>query len=194
MRLPAPLLVGIRLAARRPRRMALSAAGLAVTVSGIVAVLFAHAEVAVAQFGGPAGTGDPGLLDVGFDGRAGREGQVLLVVAVMLVALAAVNAVFVTLATVRDSRHASAVARALGVTPRQLTWGLSAAQALPALAGALAGIPGGFALFTVASQGGNAAQPPAWWLAAVVPGTMLVVAALTAVPARPGPAVRAAKL
>ena len=38
----------------------------------------------------------------------------LLIVTVMLVALAAVNAIFITRATVQDSRHTSAVTRALG--------------------------------------------------------------------------------
>ena len=45
-RLPVPLLLGLRLAARRPRRALLSAASIAVTVTGIVAVLAFHATVA----------------------------------------------------------------------------------------------------------------------------------------------------
>ena len=110
----------------------------------------------------------------------------LLIVTILLVALAAVNAIFITRATVHDSRHASAVSRALGATPQQVTAGLSAAQVLPAAAGAILGIPGGFALFAVANQGGSASQPPAWWLLAVVLGTVIAVAALTAVPARAG--------
>jgi putative ABC transport system permease protein len=104
----------------------------------------------------------------------------------MLVALAAVNAVFITRATMQDARHTAAVTRALGATPQQLAAGLSAAQVLPALAGALLGLPGGYGLFTVASQGGSASQPPAWWLIAAVLGTVIAVAALTAIPARAG--------
>ena len=46
-RLPVPLLLAVRVAARRPRRIVLSALSIAVTVSGIVAVLFAHATLAV---------------------------------------------------------------------------------------------------------------------------------------------------
>jgi hypothetical protein len=38
----------------------------------------------------------------------------------------------------------------------------------------------------VASQGGTASQPPAWWLIVAVLDTVLVVAALTAIPARAG--------
>ena len=185
-RLPVPLLLAVRLAARRPRRVAASVLSIAVTASGIVALLFAHATLAVAQFGGPAGAANPDKFDVGFASRTARVDQVLLIVTILLVALAAVNAIFITRATVHDSRHASAVSRALGATPQQVTAGLSAAQVLPAAAGAILGIPGGFALFAVANQGGSASQPPAWWLLAVVLGTVIAVAALTAVPARAG--------
>ncbi len=41
-RLPVPLLLGLRVAARRPRRVVLSVASIAITVSGIVAVLAAR--------------------------------------------------------------------------------------------------------------------------------------------------------
>ena len=42
-RLPVPLLLGLRLAARRPRRTLLNVASITVTASGIVAVLCVHA-------------------------------------------------------------------------------------------------------------------------------------------------------
>jgi ABC-type antimicrobial peptide transport system permease subunit len=86
-------------------------------------------------------------------------------------------------ATVQDSRHTSAVTRAIGAAPHRLTVGISAAQVLPALIGGLAGIGGGFGFFNAASQGGNVSQPPAWWLFAVVAGTVIAVAGLTALPA-----------
>ena len=186
-RLPVPLLIAARVAARRPRRTAASVLSIAVTVSGIVALLFAQATVGASQFGTSySGSANPNLFDVGFASRAERLDQVLLILTVMLGALAAVNAIFITRATVQDSRHASAVTRALGATPDQVTAGLSAAQILPATAGAILGIPGGFALFTVANQGGSASQPQAWWLIAVVLGTVIAVAGLTAIPARIG--------
>jgi putative ABC transport system permease protein len=62
--------------------------------------------------------------------------------------------------------------------------GLSAAQVLPALVGAVLGIPGGIALY--AAVGNSNTVPPLWQLLAVVAGTVLFVAALTAVPARIG--------
>lgn len=82
-----------------------------------------------------------------------------------------------------DTRHAVALARALGATPQQVTAGLAAAQVLPALVGALLGIPGGFGLVEVVKNGGTLATPPAWWLIATVLGTVVAVAAITAVPA-----------
>jgi ABC-type antimicrobial peptide transport system permease subunit len=166
---------------RRPRRVLLGSLSIAVTVSGIVAVLFAHATLAISQ---SAGTTNPGLADVGFISQTARETQVLLTITVMLIVLAAVNVTFITWATVQDSRHAAALTRALGATAGQLTAGLSAAQLLPATAGALAGIAGGYALFTAANQGANASQPLAWWLITAVLGTLIAVAGLTAVPAR----------
>jgi putative ABC transport system permease protein len=180
-RLPVPLLLAVRLAARRPRRVLLGGLSIAVTVSGIVAVLFAHATLAVS---GSGAGGNPGLADTGFVSPAARENQVLLTITVMLVALAVVNVTFTTWATVQDARHAAAVARALGATAGQLTAGLSAAQLVPAGAGALAGLAGGYGLFTAANQGGGASQPPAWWLIAALLGTLIAVAGLTAGPAR----------
>jgi hypothetical protein len=145
-------LLATRLAARRPRRVLLGSLSIAITVSGIVAVLFAHATLAVSLLTGPAVTTNPGLADVGFISQATRENRVLLTITVMLVALAAVNVTFITWATVQDSRHATALTRALGATAGQLTVGLSAAQLLPAIAGALAGIAGGYGLFTAATR------------------------------------------
>jgi putative ABC transport system permease protein len=69
---------------------------------------------------------------------------------------------------------------------------LAAAQVLPALAGALIGVfPGGFGLFAaiIAITSGDrdrATLPSLGQLAAVVLSTVVVVAALTAVPARLG--------
>ncbi len=69
-------------------------------------------------------------------------GRVLLVITVVLVVLAAVNAIFVAWSTVLDSRHPLAVARALGATQEQVSAGISAAQLLSALPGAIARHPG----------------------------------------------------
>jgi putative ABC transport system permease protein len=162
------------MAARRPRRVVLSTLSIAVTVSGIVAALAARATIQ--QDARLVGGTDPSIEPAT---------KVLLVITVTLAALAAVNAIVVTWATALDNRHSSALARALGATPRQVSTGLSAAQILPALGGAVLGIPAGLALFAALS-GDETANPPPWQLLTVVPATVVVVAALTAIPARLG--------
>ncbi len=171
-RLPVPLLLGLRVIARRPRRVLLGVASIAVTVSGIVAVLAGRAAMA-ADWKGP-----PSL-----DPQADRANQVLLVITIMLVALAAINSIVITWAAALDARHASALARALGATPGEVSAGLSAAQVLPAFAGAVLGVAGGLALWAAI---GDEHDPTYWQLVAVVAGTVLVVAALTTIPARLG--------
>jgi ABC-type lipoprotein release transport system permease subunit len=170
-RLPVPLLLGLRAAARRPRRVILGVVSIAITVCGIVAALATRVDAQLGEDRGSIIKGEK--LD-----------QVLLVITITLVALAAVNAIFITWATALDAKHSSALARALGATPQQVSTGLSAAQVLPALAGAILGIPGGLALFGAVSD--ETANAPLWQLLAVVLVTVLVVAALTTIPARLG--------
>jgi putative ABC transport system permease protein len=173
-RLPVPLLLGLRAAARRPRRAILGVISIAISVSGVVAALTAYAQLNVDH---------PGTGSALGSFRADRLNQVLLLITITLVALAAVNAIVLTWSTALEARHSSALARALGATPEQVSAGLSAAQVLPALAGAVLGIPGGIALFAAVSDT-DAIAPPLWQLLAVVPATVLVVAVLTAIPAR----------
>ena len=120
-----------------------------------------HAMAGEQRFGGSDGLGNP---------VASRDEQMLLVLTVALVALAVLNAVFTAWATVLDARHSSALARALGATPQQVSGGLAAAQVLPALPGALLGIPLGIGLFAAANGAGQTVIPPAPWLAAVGAG------------------------
>ncbi len=60
---------------------------------------------------------------------------------VVLVTLAAVNAIVTGWVTALDARQPSDLSRALGGSPRQVSAGLSAAQLLKALPGALLGVP-----------------------------------------------------
>ncbi len=90
------------------------------------------------------------------------------VLSVALLTLAAVNATFIAIATVLDARRASALARALGATPRQVSLGTSAAQLLPALPGAVLGVPAGIGLYTAVSKGGVVTIPPLLTLIGVV--------------------------
>ncbi len=181
-RLPVPLLLALRVAARRPRRVVLGMVSIAVTVTGIYVLLVLNTFLST----------QPTLAGGYTQAQVGVLRQVLGVWTVILLALAAVNAVVITWATVLDNRHASALARALGATPQQVTVALAAAQVLPALAGAVLGVfPGGWALFAaiMAITGGDrsrATLPVLWQLTALVLATVVAVAALTAVPARLG--------
>jgi len=172
--LPVPLLLGLRLVARKPRRAAISAASIAVTVTGIVALLTFHATVGLTLRGVASGLANP-VLD--------RDEQMLTVLTVVLLALAILNAICATWATALDTAPTSALVRALGATPRQVIAGLSAAQLMPALPGVLIGVPLGIGLFAAASHTGTAAIPPAWWLAAALLGTLAAVAVLASITA-----------
>ena len=178
--LPVPLLLALRVAARRPRRVVLGVVSIAITVSGIVVALVLNAFL----------TTQP--LASGYDdAQVELLSQVLLVVMVILLSLAAVNAIFITWATVLDNRHSSALARALGATPREVSSALAAAQVLPALVGAILGVfPGSVALFAainaINDNDNDATLPPLWQLLALVAGTVLVVTLLTTIPARLG--------
>jgi putative ABC transport system permease protein len=177
-KLPVPALFGLRLVARRPRRAVLSAASIAVTVMGVVAALCLHAAVGsqFAQPGSPDGFISPDVV---------RGEQVLTAITISLITLAALTAIFTALATVLDARRACAVTLALGATPQQVRAGLVMTQVIPALPGAILGLPLGVGLYLAAAhQAGR--LPPALWLAATVLGTVIVVAALTTVPARIG--------
>lgn len=176
-RLPVPALFGLRLAARRPRRALLSAASIAVTVAGIVAVLAFHATVNGRLPGGPAGRLANPVIS--------RDEQMLAVITVVLIILAALNAIFTAWATVLDARRASALMRALSASSQQVSAGLMVAQVLSALPGAILGVPLGIALFK-AVAGSGTAPPSVLWLAATVLGTLLAVTGLTTVPARIG--------
>jgi putative ABC transport system permease protein len=173
-RLPVPVLIGMRLAARRPRRMLLSAASVLVTVAGVVAVLTVHAK-----FDNTFGAGGQLINPLN-----NRISQVMSVITVALVVLSVVNALLITWATVLDARRSSALTRALGATPGQVSAGLAVAQMLPALAGAIVGIPAGLLLYAAVRHGDTMAYPPAWWMACVVLATPLVVGALTIAPSR----------
>ena len=175
-RLPMPMLVGLRLIARRPRRALLTAGSVAVTVTGIVAVLAFHAKVAAVL-----GVSRASAVKLG-DPVVSRDEQMLTVITVMLVTLAALTAIFMAWATTLDSRRATALLRALGTRPQQVAGGIAVAQVLAALPGAFLGVPLGIGLFKLA--GGAGPVPPAPLLVAAVVGTLLVVAALASIPAQ----------
>ncbi|HEV2638466.1 MAG TPA: FtsX-like permease family protein [Actinocrinis sp.] len=175
-RLPVPALLGLRMAARRPRRSVLSAISIAITVATIVTVMIAFA-------------GSPGSVVDGFTSptppRNLLQEHVILAFTAVLVVLAVINVVFITWTTALDSRRPPAVARALGASPGQVAAGLSAAQLVPALAGSVLGVPLGFGLFAAVNHHGSGLTvPPVWWLAGSVLGVLGLLALLSAIPAR----------
>jgi putative ABC transport system permease protein len=182
-RLPVAILIGIRLAGRRRRRAVLSAATVAVTVGALVAVLMFRQHASSLRTSGGLG----GLYRFSGPGDPlwGRGMDVMLVFTIALVLLALVNAVLVTWATVQDTRHASAIERALGASPAEVGWALVVAQLVPALPGALLGVPVGLVLYdAVGRHSSKIPSVPA--LLGVLIVTLLVVAMLTSIPARIG--------
>jgi putative ABC transport system permease protein len=168
------VLVGLRLAGRRPRRAALSAASIAVTVAGVVAVLAFHATVD-RKVGGVSLGDLPNPV-------VSRDEQMLLVITVILGIMAALNTVFTAWATALDAKRASALMRALGASSGQVSVGLMTSQVLTALPGAIVGIPLGMAMFGAANTSGSQA-PPVTWTAVAMAGILLAVAGLTTIPA-----------
>jgi len=172
-RLPVALLFGLRLAARRPRRSVLNALGFLITTAGIVIML------CVTTFYTKAFT-SASTLD---NPRVDRIHQLIVALAVMVAVLAIVNTTFIAWTAVLDSRHSSALIRAVGATADQVAVGLCVAQAVPAMIGTVLGIPVGILVHTVLRHGDLVV--PFWWmLVAVVLGALLGVNVLTGLSAR----------
>lgn len=173
-RLPVPLLIGLRLAARLPRRSVLTMASTAVTTTAVVAALAFHSTADQVYFS-QQGITNPIIQ---------RDSEALLVITVVLIALAVVNAVFTGWVTAMDARHSSALTQALGASPRQLLAAQAAAQGIAALPGVIAGVPLGIELFAAASHIHHMALPSAGLLILAALGILVAVAALAVVPAR----------
>jgi putative ABC transport system permease protein len=171
--LPPVLLLSLRLAGRRPRRLALGTLSVAVAVAGICDAVIARVQE----------QGDASLDDL----QHQRIDQVLLVITVMLLALAAVNALLITWATVLESRRTTALAQSFGATPRQVSAGLAASQFLSVLPGSALGIPLGIGTFAlVKGPDAHWLMPAPWWFILVVVGTWILMTALALIPARVG--------
>ncbi|MFI6600851.1 FtsX-like permease family protein [Nonomuraea sp. NPDC050536] len=173
--LPTPLLLGLRLTARRPGRAVLQACSTATTVIAIVALLTLYAQPE-RGYGLDGSSALPNLRGV-------HDRRLMLAVTILLIALAVVNTITFTWTTAMEARANMAVARTLGATPGQITAGLSTAQLLPSLPGAIIGVPLGIGLLSLFAAR-NSAEPPSSWLLGAALGTLLATAALTALPAR----------
>ncbi|MEU8149770.1 FtsX-like permease family protein [Nonomuraea sp. NPDC048901] len=173
--LPTPLLLGLRLTARRPGRAVLQACSTATTVIAIVALLTIYVQPE-RGYGLDGSSVLPNL-------RGEHDRRLMLAVTILLIALAIVNTLTFTWTTAMEARANMAIARTLGATPGQITAGLSIAQMLPSLPGAIVGIPLGIGLLSLFTAR-NAVEPPSFWLLGAALATLLATAALTALPAR----------
>jgi putative ABC transport system permease protein len=173
-RLPVSLLIGLRLAGRRPRRLVLNVISTMITVALLVAAITLYKASHMSET--PNGLINP------------IQAQIVIVVnviAAVLMLLAAVNAAFVAWTTAIDSRRPLAIARSLGATQEQVTAGLLVAQMLSGVAGALLGIPAGLWLVAHFNNSPQPAPTPSpLALAAITLGATLAIAALASVPAR----------
>lgn len=174
--LPVPMLLALRLVARRTRRTVLTAASLTLAVTMVVTALTVQRQLETHQ-----DHAAPGFLSSSAIYQ--NANHVLLVLSLALISLAAISATFTAWTTVIDTRVATALTRALGATPRQISTGLTTAQLLPGLAAACFGIPAGLVLYKIAGGDLSTASPPVWWLLCVIPGTLIAVALVTAIPA-----------
>ncbi|GAA3515331.1 putative ABC transport system permease protein [Streptosporangium album] len=173
--LPTPLLLGLRLTARRPGRAVLQACSTATTVIAIVALLTLYAQPE-RGYGLDGSSALPNL-------RGEHDRRLMLAVTILLIALAVVNTITLTWTTAMEARANMAIARTLGATPGQIAAGLSTAQLLPSLPGAIIGVPLGIGLLSLFAAR-NSAEPPSSWLLGAALATLLATAALTALPAR----------
>ncbi|MFJ9554225.1 FtsX-like permease family protein [Nocardiopsis sp. NPDC101807] len=167
--LPTPLLVGVRLLARRPGRAALTALGLTATGVMVTALLCFRTAL------GTVATA-PALEAVNT-----RTGQVLLGVTLVVVGLSALNTLFLGWSGAVQARRALGITRTLGATPGQVVTALCTAQLLPAVPALLVGVPAGIGLYWLFSP--LMITPPGSWLLTAALAVLLAVAALTALPA-----------
>ncbi|MEU4230161.1 FtsX-like permease family protein [Nonomuraea sp. NPDC026600] len=169
--LPTPLMLGLRLIARRPGRAVLHACGTATTVTMLTAGLTLYAQ--------PSKGYGPTLGNL----RDDQARELLLAVTTVLIALAAVNIITLTWTLAVEARVNMAITRALGATPGQVSAGLAVAQLLPALPGAVVGAPMGIGLYWAFSVG-ELVLPSIGWVLAAALATLLATVALASVPAR----------
>ncbi|MBV9367482.1 MAG: ABC transporter permease [Solirubrobacterales bacterium] len=173
--LPFPLLFGLRLAGRRPRRTALTIASMTFAVAWVVTAITLQHQI---NFINRASA----LTPPDEYHPTNPLTQVITVVSVALVIAAAITTIFSTWTTVMDAQRPSALARAFGATPRQIAAGLTVSQVVSGLAAACLGIPAGLLLYATVGGRLGPAAPRAVSVLAVIPGTMIAVALLTAIP------------
>jgi putative ABC transport system permease protein len=122
-------------------------------------------------------------------GTPGLVGVVLMAENLALAVLAAgIGLLAGWLAAPLITSPGAALVGAPGATRSQLTGAIAVAQLMPAIPGAILGVPLGLGLFVAASGAGTTGTtiPSAGWLVSAVLGTLVVVTGLTTIPAGAG--------
>jgi putative ABC transport system permease protein len=205
LRSPVPIALGLRDALARPGRTVSTTLALALSVGSLVAGLameatFNHEDAAAAAAVARVSPDPAGLAPAGPDQVSAEDStraQLRPVVHGLngvLFLVAVVNLLATALLAVRERVRDVGVLRAIGLTPKQVSASVFAANGLAGLVAALVGIPLGLALFLgvyeIVNGNTELAVFPAWWVLALVPAaTALALVAVSALPAR-----RAARL
>ncbi len=193
-RLPLPVALGVRSVLRRPRQAALATTSLALAMSMVVAALAMEHTFQVERTATSEAPAAGPLLDVGIlaDAQAVSDARLRALVyglTGLMLALGAVNALIVSVFAARDGAANHARLRAVGVTPGQTGAIVFSSQVTVALAAAVVGVPLGALVFRLAYVAANgsadgAQLPPLVWVLPAVAATLLLAAALAALPAR----------
>jgi putative ABC transport system permease protein len=174
-RLPTAGLIALRLIARRPRRSLLTAAGVAVAVTGTVAVLLANAHLNAEHAHVDGGLADP---------NTERLDHLMLALTVLLLTLAVLNIAFVATATALDAQTSLAVLQVLGCTPAGTLGSIATALAAPALLGTVVGLPAGLGLFAALQTDSTAPSYPVTELGITLIVVVVASAGIAALAAR----------
>ena len=197
LRLPVPVVVGVKDSFARPGRALLTSFSLALTVALAVAAMSLEthwttqirqdriegaALVAATPQGGAlaAPQRDPGV-DPTVDDRTRLRPLVYSFVAIMVV-VGLLNLLTTTMLSVRERVRELGILKAVGLTPRQVVTSLVTSQATLGLVAGALGIPLGIATYRLVS--GDPDVPPWWWLVVLVPVALAAVAAVCVLPAR----------
>jgi putative ABC transport system permease protein len=184
LRLPLPLVLGLRSALRWPGRSIGTTVGL--TVGTVMAVLGLALKRSTEDFRLRLTPNDPDPVSLAAT-TAGiqRLTAVVFTAAAVLLALAAVNAAVAAAFAARDSARNHAIMRTLGATPRQVVLAFVTAQLTPCLLACAIGIPAGIAVFDAlrGSHLGPGRLTPLTY-AAIAVALPVVYTLVVAVPAR----------
>jgi putative ABC transport system permease protein len=201
LRLPMPVVLGVKDAFARRGRAALTASSLTLSVVVVVAALSMEASFALedaqsreslAQIeANPRSFGVGPAWDV-FEDQSAERAQMRLIVyglnaVLLLIALA--NLLTTALLTVRERMRDLGILKAVGLTPRDVGASVMAANGLLGMIAAAVGIPFGLGFFVSVYALANGSlddwgTPPWWQFALILPGAVVLVALVAGVPAR----------